>query len=318
MTEPKQATTALTAELIVDGYEPDDPVISPDGGWVAWTASPAATRERAVSELWLAPADGSAPAVRVTGDDVRASLPRWSRDPGWLFYVAGEEIRRLRVTDAGPAAEGETVLRWSGEISVLAPLAGGRLVAVAAGDERTEDDKRREAEGDDAMAWSERAVRQHWLWHRLRLLDLESGEITVVAGLAGRHVTDIAQRPDGGPLAVVSWECPEYEPGVFTSRLHTVGLADGTAADLTGLGLEARSPAWWRGTDGWHVAWLQYAPPNTALAVLDLAVPAASSAAGEPVDLTAGMTASPTELVQVASGPPAALFAEGLDTALYR
>ena len=49
-----------------------------------------------------------------------------------------------------------------------------------------------------------------------------------------------------------------------------------------------------------------------------VAVPADGTAAGEPGDLTAGMTACPDELVQVAGGPPVALFAEGLDTALYR
>jgi dipeptidyl aminopeptidase/acylaminoacyl peptidase len=47
--------------------------------------------------------------------------------------------------------------------------------------------------------------------------------------------------------------------------------------------------------------------------VFAVAVPA-----GEPVDLTVGLTACPAELVQVADGPPLALFAEGLDSALYR
>jgi hypothetical protein len=67
----------------------------------------------------------------------------------------------------------------------LVSLAGGRLVALVAGDEQTDDDKTRQAEQDDAMVWSECAVRQHWLWHRLRLLDLASGELSVDAGLAG-------------------------------------------------------------------------------------------------------------------------------------
>jgi dipeptidyl aminopeptidase/acylaminoacyl peptidase len=198
-------------------------------------------------------------------------------------------------------------------ISGLVPLAGGQLVAVVAGDELTGDDERRRAEGDDVMVWSERAVRRHWLWHRLRLLDLASGELTLAAGLARRHVTDVAQRPGGGPLAVVSRDCPEDEPGAFTSRLHIADLDAGTAADLGLTGLEARCPAWWQGADGWHVAWLAAVPPAYATAVLDVPVPA-----GGPVDLTAGMTACPGELAQVAGGPPVALFAEGLDTALYR
>jgi hypothetical protein len=62
-------------------------------------------------------------------------------------------------------------------------------VALVAGDEQTDDDKIRQAEHDDAVVWSERAVRQHWRWHRLPLLDLASGELSVVAGL-GRAARD--------------------------------------------------------------------------------------------------------------------------------
>ena len=211
----RDEAAALTADLIVDGSQAADPVISPDGRWVAWTASVAGEREQQVSDLWLAPVGGSTAPVRLTGGSALIGLPCWSWDSAWLCWVADGEVRRLRVSADGPAGDAGTVLRHGGEVSGLVPLAGGRLVAVVAGDELTDDDERRQAEGDDALAWSERAVRQHWRWHRLRLLDLASGELSVVAGLAGRHVTDVVQRPDGGPLAVVSWDCPEYEPGAF-------------------------------------------------------------------------------------------------------
>ena len=318
MSELTEVAAALTANLIVDGTRAADPVVSPDGRWVAWTTSRAGDPEQRFSELQLAPAGASAVPARLTDGSVPARLPRWSPDSAWLFYVAGEELRRLRITAEGSAGVAELVLRWRGEIAGLVPLAGGQLVAVVAGDELTEDDERRQAEGDDAMVWSERAVRQHWLWRRLRLLDLASGELTLAAGLAGRHVVDVAQRPGGGPLAVVSRDCPEDEPGAFTSRLHITDLDAGTAVDLGLIGLEAHSPAWWKGIDGWHVAWLAAVPPAGATAVLDVAVPADGSAAGEPVDLTASVTACPDELVQVTGGPPVALFAERLDTALYR
>lgn len=309
---------ALTADLIADGSRAADPVLSPDGRWVAWATSRMGERGQPARELWLAPVVGSAVPTRVAEGSLPPRLPCWSLDSAWLFYVAGEELRRLRITADGTSGAAEPVVRWRGEISALVPLAGGQLVAVVAGDELTEDDERRQAEGGDAIVWSERAVRQHWLWHRLRLLDLASGELAVAAGLAGRHVVAVVQRPGGGALAVVSRDCPEDEPGAFTGRLHITDLDAGTAVDLGRLGFEARSPAWWQGRDGWHVAWLAAVAPANALAVLDVAVPVGGTAAGAPVDLTAGMTACPGELVQVAGGSPVALFAEGLDTALYR
>ncbi|MGD0704332.1 MAG: S9 family peptidase [Trebonia sp.] len=318
MSELTEVAAALTADLIVDGSQAAAPVISPDGSWVAWTTSRVGERDGSVSELWLASVGESTVPVRLTDGSVPARRPRWSPDSEWLFYVAGQEVRRLRIAVGGPAGIAEPVLRWRGEISGLVPLADGQRVAVVAGDELTEDDERRQAGGDDAMVWSERAVRQHWRWHRLRLLDLASREFTVAGGLDGRHVVDVAQRPGGGPLAVLSQDCPDRDPGAFTGRLHIADPDAGTAVDLGRTGSEARSPAWWLGADGWHVAWLAAVPPAEATAVLDVAVRADGAAAGEPVDLTTGMTACPDELIQVTGGPPAALFAEGLDTALYR
>ena len=275
------------AALIVDGARAADPVISPDGRWVAWTTLLAGEPGQQISELWLAPVGRDAEPVKTSP----GRLPRWSPDSGSVLFVAENELGRLRIGDDGPAAEAETVLSWRGEITGLVPLADGRRVAVVAADEMTEDDERRRDAGDDAVAWSERAERQPWLWHRLRVLDLDSGELRVVEGLAGRHVTAVAQRPDGGALAVVSWDRPEYDPGVFTARLHIASVGDESAVDLCGVGLEAASPTWWRGADGWHVCWLEALPPAYASAVFDVAV-----SVGHPEDLTADQTACPDAL----------------------
>ena len=79
----------------------------------------------------------------------------------------------------------------------------------------------------------------------------------------GRHVVSVAQRPDGGPLAVISWDCPEDEPGAFTARLHVVDPETGKVCELGRVGLEARSPAWWS-TDGrWHRTHRSSCSPST-------------------------------------------------------
>jgi Tol biopolymer transport system component len=84
----------LTAELIVDGSHVVGPVISPDGRWVAWTTSSAGGPEARVRELWLAPVAENAVPVRLT--EGKTKLVRWSPDSAWVYYVAGEEIRRPR------------------------------------------------------------------------------------------------------------------------------------------------------------------------------------------------------------------------------
>jgi len=317
-----EAAWQLTPELLVDSAVPLCPVISPDGRWVAYVVTTMGAREHRLSTLWAARTDASSPPVRLTEGTAWDRNPQWAPDSASLYFWSARQLHRIDL-DGGDA---EALISWRGEICDYLPLAGGRSVAVIAGDEPSDEDAYRAAERDDAMVWSEGAP-----GNQLRLLELGRSELAVVDGLADRHVVEVAQRPDGGALAVISWACPQDEPGAFTARLHVVDPETGKVCELGRVGLEARSPAWWN-TDGrWHLAYLAVTPPGPigGLAVFDVTVPGAGAGAGaragvggwaaeEHRNLTAGMTVCPVELVQLADGPPLALFADGLDTALYR
>jgi hypothetical protein len=57
----------LTAELVVDGDVPSQPVVSPDGCWVAYVVAAVGRRaERRMCALWVAAADGSSPPRKLT------------------------------------------------------------------------------------------------------------------------------------------------------------------------------------------------------------------------------------------------------------
>src|SRR5260221_3738582 len=57
----------LTAELVVDGAVPSQPVISPDGCWVAYVVAPVGRGgARRMCALWVAAADGSSPPWKLT------------------------------------------------------------------------------------------------------------------------------------------------------------------------------------------------------------------------------------------------------------
>jgi dipeptidyl aminopeptidase/acylaminoacyl peptidase len=304
----------LTAELVMDGVVPSQPVISPDGCWVAYVVDPVGRRaERRLCAIWLAAADGGAPPGKLTAGMAADFGPRWAPDSASVFFLSDRtgsaQLHRIWVG----GGEAEVLTDWHGEISDAWPLADGRLVAVVATDEPTEEDKRRRAERDDAIVWGQQLRRS-----RLRVLDLATGELRTVDGLGDRHVVELAPRPEGSALAVISWASPEKDPGAVTNELHVVDPETGTVHDLGRIGPRARSPVWWQADGGWHLAYL--ARPEAfggygGYGVYDVPVTAAAAVHR---DLTEGMTVSPAGLAQVADGPPLALFADGLDTAICR
>ncbi|GGV12377.1 hypothetical protein GCM10010260_58800 [Streptomyces filipinensis] len=316
-----ESADLLTAELVVDLATPVAPAVSPDGRLVAYGVVANSGRDgRAHSSVWVAAADGSADPRRLTDGTARDAAPKWAPDSASLFFTSDREergtaqLQRILLDGSEDIAKAESLTRWRGGICDYCPLADGRTVALLAEDEPTAEDERREAEGDDAKVWG-----RHLPVTRLRLLDLATGAVRTVDGLGDRHVVEVTQRPDGGPLAVLSWATPELDPGVTTARLHLVALETGAVQDLGPVGVEAQSPVWWNHDGEWHLAHLAVTPGHLvgALAVIDT-VPPATGPTVEQRNLTAGMSACPTELVQVCDGPPLALFAEGLDTALYR
>ena len=299
----------LTAELVVDGAEPSQPVISPDGRWVAYAVAPMGQLgERRLSALWIAAADGSSPPRQLTAGRAGDGGPHWAADSGSLYFLSdrtgSNQLYRIRI-DGG---EAEALTDRHSDIYDVCPLADSRVVVVAA-DEPTEDDQRRRAERDDAVVWSERRG-----CGRLRILDMGNRELRLAAELGGRHVVELAQRPDGGPLAVISWLSRDLHPGAITNELHVVDLDTGAVQDLGRVAGQARSPVWWADDGTWHLAYLAEPEPFGGFAVYDT-VPGASAS---PRDLTSGMDVCPADLAQVAAGPPLALFDSGLDTQIRR
>jgi dipeptidyl aminopeptidase/acylaminoacyl peptidase len=303
-------TPKLTAELVVDGHVPSSPALSPDGQWVAFVVAPMGRAgEQRVSQLWLAAVDGGEPPRQWDIPPADLSLPRWAPDSESVFFLSDRGTAQLH--RIGRADNTVRVLTdWASGIDAHRPLADPALVAIIAADEPTEDELRRAADRDDAQ------VRGRARPSRLRLLDLRTGRINTPARLADRHVVDVVQRPDGGPLAVLTWSTPDIDPGLVEPALHVVDPRTGQVHDLGATSADAHSPAWWHDDAGWHVAYVALTPPglHAGAAVFDVDV----SEPGPHHNLTAGLPACPTELVQADRGAPLVVVADGLDTAIQR
>jgi dipeptidyl aminopeptidase/acylaminoacyl peptidase len=307
--------SGLTADLVVDGRVPWSPVVSPDGRWVVYVLAPIGLAdERPVSELWVTAADGSVRPWRLDIPPARLSCPRWAPDSESIFFLSDRSTRPTaqlhRILRGGGGAQ--TLTDWAGGVQAYRPLTDSALVAIIACDEPTDDERRREQQGYDAH------VRGCARPARLRLLDLRSGRVRTPARIDDRHVVDVVQRPDGGPLAVLTWSTPDLDPGSLEPAMYLLDPHTGRVSDIGPVPADAHSPVWWRAAD-WHLTYLALTPPGlqAGTAVFDVVV-SDTGPPGQHRNLSAGLGVCPAELVQANRGAPLVLVADGLDTAIYR
>lgn len=302
--------TVLTAELVVDGRAPQTPVLAPDGRLLAYVLAPVSrTGDHLDTELRLVDTDDADASRRVTADSATESRPRWSSDSGTLFFLSDRADRGTPQVHSVADGTVRAVSSWRAGIIDHLPLADPNLVALLAEDEPTEEDTRRTRDRDDAIVVGERDPRA-----RLRLLDLRTGRVTTPDVFGDRHVVELRQRPDGGPLAVLTQASADHDYGPRTGRLHLFDPTTGTAVDLGPVGAEARSLAWWPEADGWHVGYIALTPPvlQAGTAVFDLTVDSRVVR-----NRTSDLPMCPTELRQTGAAP-LVVFANGLNTTLAR
>ena len=302
----------LTAELVAEGRVPQTPALAPNGHLLCYVLAPTSRiGDHLDTALWLTGIEGDGVWSRATVDTATESRPRWSADSRMLYFLSDRAERGTPQLHRLTPADGVVIALtgWRAGIIDQLPLADLNLVALLAEDEPTEQDVRRARDRDDAIVVGEREPRA-----RLRLLDLRTGQVTTPGVFGDRHVVELRQRPDGGPLAVLTQASADMDYGPRTGRLHLFDPTTGTAEDLGPVEVDARSLAWWPAEDGWHLGYVALTPPvlHAGTAVFDLAVKSRVRR-----NRTADLPMCPTELCQTGTAP-LLVFADGLNTTLAR
>lgn len=205
----------LTAEMVADQILVADVQVSPERGWIAFSVEPSGhAGEHPAGAIWLAsPGDAAAALTAGTAHD---HAPQWSPDSRTLYFLSDRAKRGVdQLYRINPERGEATALTdWEPGIVSYRPLPDGKRIVLVAQDVETDEAKRRKEERDDAEVYGE-----DWHFHRLRLLNLASGEVTTVDAIGDRHVVDVVVEPNGPRLLVKTWATPETN-----NAFHSVDL----------------------------------------------------------------------------------------------
>jgi dipeptidyl aminopeptidase/acylaminoacyl peptidase len=93
-----QTKRGVTAEDYFSFEFINDPQISPDGQWVAYTVATIDQKaNRRVSRIWIASVDGTHPSVPFTGETTSSTSPRWSPDGRLLAFLSARDGGRTQI-----------------------------------------------------------------------------------------------------------------------------------------------------------------------------------------------------------------------------
>ena len=88
----------VTAEDYFAFEAANDPQISPDGKWVAYTVTTIDQKtNRRMSRIWIAALDGSHPAVPFTAEGNSSNSPRWSPDGRFMAFLSARDQGRPQI-----------------------------------------------------------------------------------------------------------------------------------------------------------------------------------------------------------------------------
>ncbi|KAF2773493.1 alpha/beta-hydrolase [Teratosphaeria nubilosa] len=182
------------------------------------------TGEHPKSTIWLGETGKAGSARQLTSGLHNDKDPQWLPDGKSIAFVsdrakAGEKwaiyvLPLERGGEAYPITDSEN----ERAIGNFAVSPDGKIIAFLSADEKTEAQKKREKDKDDAQVWGE-----DWEFRRLRLVHIATKTVTTLVSHEA-HVADLAWNDEGTHLAYTEVQNPTIEETFKTGS--TISIID--------------------------------------------------------------------------------------------
>ncbi len=264
--EAQQSPRRLTVDDLFAIGDVDDPQISPDGAWIAYTVTTQdLEKDKSYTRIWMVSAKG-AEAIPITGEKQTSTHPRWSPDGKYLGFLSARKGESS--TGKGDKTQVWTLFRQGGEAVQRTNTAqsvsdfewspdGKRMVLVL--QDPTPAELEAHEQGDDYEAKTPppwvidreqfKVDYVHYLDRRrthLFVLDLASKEMTQITS-GDYDDSEPAWSPDGSRIAFVSnrTESPDtnYNSDIWIVDADNTDQGAGLRQITTNPGPDT-SPSW--------------------------------------------------------------------------
>ena len=198
---------------------------SPDGSQVLYSTALTwghYNGKHPVSTIWLASTGQQSSSRKLTSGVFKDYSPSWSPDGQSAAFIsdrakAGGQWAIYLMPYVGSEMEASLITPISNEKAILqyefSP--DGQSIAYLSADEKTEQEKARETNGEDVNVWGE-----NWPYARLRVVDLRTKQVRSLE--LDRHVSELRWSPNGKQIAIKSHRTPELEEAYSTGSLISV------------------------------------------------------------------------------------------------
>ncbi len=247
--------TRYTPEMAVDLLTVSDVQVSPDGTWVAYCVAPIGHLETIpTSAIFVAPSDGSAPPVNLTGREHNNSMPRWSPDGRSIGFLSDRVKRGESQLHVVPATGGEPLrlTDFRDGVSSLAWMPDGQTLVASVsrrGIARTPESR------------SEIKVASEQPRPRGLVLVPAHGGSAIPVGPDQGHVWSYAISPDGARLALFTSPTENLSDTWNSVQLRVLALDGGCKTVEIGPFSGPNDRIVWS-PDGKHLAFVGYKLPE--------------------------------------------------------